>query len=129
RSNAYDEQLYLLELILARWSEVTDPADLIGAGRTAVLEEAAAAAFAAGRSAAGIAHSTAALDGLDPAAEPHRVARLLGLRGRSQNRIDGGGWDDLERAVTLVPAGTADALRSRLLSALGFIGVVANRYE
>ncbi|MFL6072087.1 MAG: helix-turn-helix transcriptional regulator [Mycobacteriales bacterium] len=129
RRNAYDEQLHLLEQVLAGWDQVADPDRLLGASRTAVREEAAAAAFAAGRSAAGVAHSGAALDGLDPAAEPQRTARLLGLRGQSQNRLDGGGWDDLERAVTLVPAGTADPLRSRLLSALGFIGVVGNRYQ
>jgi ATP/maltotriose-dependent transcriptional regulator MalT len=67
-----------------------------------------------------VAYGTAALDELDPAAEPERAARLLGLRGRLQSRLDGGGRDDLERAVALVPPGSADALRGRLLSALAF---------
>jgi DNA-binding CsgD family transcriptional regulator/tetratricopeptide (TPR) repeat protein len=132
RSNAYDEQLYLLELILARWTEVADPVELIGAGRATVLEEAAAAAFAAGRSAASIAHSTAAMDGVDPAVEPQRVAQLLGLRGRSQNRVDGGGWDDLRRAIALLPADSgnrADPLRSRLLSALAAACIGAHRHD
>ncbi|WP_165964125.1 helix-turn-helix transcriptional regulator [Actinomadura sp. KC216] len=129
RQNAYDEQLHLLDLVLARWTQVADPSHLIGADRAAVLEQAAAAAFAAGKSAVGIAHCTAALDLLDAAVDPHRVARLLGLRGRMQNRTDGGGASDLERAITLVPPGgsdASDALRSRLLSALGFVGVVAH---
>ncbi|WP_336205210.1 ATP-binding protein [Nonomuraea sp. LPB2021202275-12-8] len=129
RQNAYDEQLHLLELILARWAEVADPTRLIHADRTTVLERAAAAAFAAGKSAAGVAHSSAALNQLDPEMEPLRVARLLGLRGQSQNRIDGTGWDDLEHAVALVPPGSSDALRSSLMSALGFVGVGAHRLE
>ncbi|WP_131760669.1 response regulator transcription factor, partial [Actinomadura fibrosa] len=54
-----------------------------------------------------------------------RTARLLGLRGRLRSRLDGGGRDDLERAVALVPPGTSDALRSRLLSALAFTEFMA----
>jgi hypothetical protein len=88
--NAYDEQLHLLELVLEQWAKVPEPSTLIGAGRTVVLERAATVAFAAGRSAAGVAYGTAALDELDPAAEPERAARLLGLRGRLQSRLDGG---------------------------------------
>ncbi|MEU7858735.1 AAA family ATPase [Nonomuraea sp. NPDC049141] len=129
RQNAYDEQLHLLELVLARWTQVAAPSLLIHADRTTVLERAAAAAFAAGKSAAGVAHATAALAELDPESQPLRTARLLGLRGQSQSRVDGNGWDDLEHAVALVPPGSSDALRSRLLSALGFIGVAAHRLE
>ncbi|GLY77874.1 helix-turn-helix transcriptional regulator [Actinoallomurus iriomotensis] len=128
RQNAYDEQLYLLELILRSWAEVADPPRLIGADRTTVLERAAAAAHAAGRSAAGVGHATAALAGLAPESEPQRVARLLGLRGQSQNRVDGTGIDDLERAIALVPAGSSDALRGGLLSALAFVGIGAHRH-
>ncbi len=123
--NAYDEQLHLLELVLEQSAKVREPVTLIGADRTVVLERAATAAFAAGRSAAGVAYGTAALDELDPAAEPERAARLFGLRGRLQSRLDGGGREDLERAVALVPPGTSDALRGRLLSALAFIEYMA----
>ncbi|MET8761424.1 AAA family ATPase [Lentzea sp. NPDC004782] len=118
RQNAYDEQLHLLELVLAQRTDDVD--------RVAVLEAAATAALAAGKSAAGIAHSTAALDELDAAADPVRVAALLGVRGQSRFRVDGTGRDDLERAVTLVPAG---ALRGSLLATLGFIGVSECRYD
>ncbi|QXJ23288.1 AAA family ATPase [Actinomadura graeca] len=124
RQNAYDEQLHLLDMILTHGD-----GRFTGADRTDVLETAATAAYAAGRSAAGVAHSTAALDALGPGASPERVAALLGMRGRLQNRIDGTGRDDLERAVALLPPGTADALRSELLSALAFIGVGALRDE
>jgi DNA-binding CsgD family transcriptional regulator/tetratricopeptide (TPR) repeat protein len=125
RQNAYDEQLHLLELVLEQWAKVPEPVTLIGADRTVVLERAATAAFAAGRSAAGVAYGTAALDELDPAAEPERAARLLGLRGRLQSRLDGGGRDDLERAVALVPPVPSDALRGRLLSDLAFAEFMA----
>ncbi|MEU4821298.1 AAA family ATPase [Actinomadura sp. NPDC023710] len=125
RQNAYDEQLHLLELVLDHWPKVAEPVGLIGAGRTVVLERAATAAFNAGRSAAGVAHGTAALDELDPAAEPERAARLLGLRGRLQSRIDGGGRDDLRRAVALAPPGASRELRGRLLSALAFVEFMA----
>jgi DNA-binding CsgD family transcriptional regulator len=94
-----------------------------------VLERAAGAAYAAGDSTAGIRYATAALDGLDPAVEPVRAAHLLGLRGRLRNRLDRGGQQDLERAVSMLPPGTADRARSRLLSGLAFIEVVADRYR
>ncbi|MFB9197597.1 AAA family ATPase [Actinomadura verrucosospora] len=125
RQNAYDEQLHLLELVLEHWPKAPEPARLIGADRTVVLERAATAAFNAGRSAAGVAYGTAALDELDPAAEPERAARLLGLRGRLQSRIDGGGRDDLRRAVELAPPGASEELRGRLLSALAFVEFMA----
>ncbi|MEV0660690.1 ATP-binding protein [Actinomadura luteofluorescens] len=125
RQNAYDEQLHLLELVLEHWPKVPEPAEVIGAGRTVVLEGAATAAFNAGRSAAGVAYGTAALDEVDPAVEPERAARLLGLRGRLQSRIDGGGRDDLRRAVALAPPGASEELRARLLSALAFVEFMA----
>jgi DNA-binding CsgD family transcriptional regulator len=129
RQYAYDEQLHLLEQVLALWERVADPARLVGADRTAVREAAAVAAFAAGRSHQGVGYATAALEVLDPAAEPVRVARLLGLRGRLQNRIDGAGSVDLERAVALLPPDAPDALRSRLLAGLAFLYVVEERHE
>lgn len=129
RQHAFDEQLHLLDLILARWDDRFVPAC-----RTEVLEQAATAALAAGKPAIGVEHCTAALDSLDPAAEQQQagrqqVARLLGLRGRLRYRLDGSGRDDLERAVALVPPGACDALRSSLLSALAFIEWVALRTE
>jgi DNA-binding CsgD family transcriptional regulator len=129
RQNAFDEQLHLLELILSQWTEVADPAEALGVDRTTVLELAAEAALAAGKSASGINHSTSALHGLDPTAHVNRVARLLGLRGQLRNRVDGTGLDDLEHAVTLISPGESDALRGWLLSALGFVCVGAQRLD
>ncbi|ONI75035.1 hypothetical protein ALI144C_40425 [Actinosynnema sp. ALI-1.44] len=111
--SAYDEQLHLLELILAQWS------DALAVDRATVMEHAAVAALAAGKSAIGIAHSTAALD---LATDQQQVARLLGLRGQLRNRVDGTGIEDLERAIAIAPHGW-------LFAALAFVEVVANRYD
>ncbi|MEV5968040.1 AAA family ATPase, partial [Kribbella sp. NPDC051952] len=115
RQYAYDEQLNLLERVLALWIDE----DLIEVDRATVQELATAVSFTTGRSQTGVDHASAALAELDPSAEPFRVANLLRLRGLLQCRIDGGGGGDLARAVELVPEGN-DALRSRMLSGLAF---------
>jgi tetratricopeptide (TPR) repeat protein len=149
RQYAFDERLHLLEQVLAAWDRVADPARLIGADRSEVLEAAATAAFAAGRSGRGVAHATTALSELLPTTDPTggqvgelpggavggvvrdplRVARLLGLRGRLRLRIDGTGRAELERAVALLPPEAPDALRGGLLAGLAFVHVVEQRYE
>jgi DNA-binding CsgD family transcriptional regulator/tetratricopeptide (TPR) repeat protein len=116
RQYAYDEQLTMLERVVELWTEGS--AELIGVGYAAVRELAAAAAYTTGRSRTGVEHVTAALDGIGM--EPLRAARLLRLRGLLRCRIDGTGSDDLARGTELVPAGTDDVLRSRLLSGLAF---------
>ncbi|MEU4192353.1 AAA family ATPase [Kribbella sp. NPDC026611] len=121
RRYAYDEQLHSLERVLDLW----DSADL-GVDRVTVHEQAALAAFSAGRSADGLRHATAALDGLDDA---NRRARLLSLRGRTQNRIDARGDTDIEAALALVPPGRDDALRAGILSDLAFVRLVAEQPE
>ncbi|MFC4948743.1 helix-turn-helix transcriptional regulator [Pseudonocardia sp. GCM10023141] len=126
--HAFDEDLALLERVLGLWEHVADPAALIGAGPAVVHELAATAALAAGSSAAGVAHCTAALALLDRAAEPERAARMLGLRGTLQRRLDGRGRQDLETAVALVPA-DADRTRAELLSALAFASTSDGRAD
>ncbi|WP_203664870.1 helix-turn-helix transcriptional regulator [Actinocatenispora rupis] len=126
--SAHDERLHLLGLVLDGWSRVADPASLTGTERTAVLEEATFAAFAAGRSADGITYATAALDALDPAAEPDRTARLLGLRGRLAHRLDGSDGPDLHDALALVPPGRSDRLRAELLADAAFVDASTERY-
>jgi DNA-binding NarL/FixJ family response regulator len=116
RQHAYDEQLNLLERVLALWDDGS-PA-LIGSDRVDVLLAAVEAAYAAGRSTSGVAYATEALAGLEDSA---RAARLLGLRGLLRNRIDNSGIEDLTAAVELVPVGADDVLRSRLLSSLAYL--------
>ncbi|WP_163508273.1 ATP-binding protein [Fodinicola acaciae] len=118
---AYDEQLNLLERALDLWPRVTTHPT----AQVSVLERAAVACYASGSSDKGVKHTTVALDALDAAAEPVRVARLLELRGRMRNRIDGGGRDDLERAIALVPPGVADEVRAEMLAGLAFLAVTA----
>lgn len=109
---AYDEELHLLEQVLALWDKVPDN----WLERVEVLERAAVAAHAAGQATAGERHCTAALAELDPAAEPVRAAKLLARRGTLQAQTNAGGHADLAAAVALVPPGTADLIRARLLS-------------
>lgn len=116
RQHAFDEQLALLERVLGLWDEVPDPAAVVGLERLTVLEHSAAAAYATGNSVAGVAHCTAALALLD-GAEPERTARLLGLRGRLQQRLDGHGRPDIVAAVAL---SVDDRARAGLLGALAF---------
>ncbi|GAA1549587.1 helix-turn-helix transcriptional regulator [Kribbella lupini] len=124
RQYAYDEQLNMLERVVALWPAVAEAAELIGVSCATVREVAAAASYTTGRSRTGVEHATAALAVIDPETEPLRVAGLLRLRGLLRCRIDGTGSDDLARAVGLVPEGTDDVLRGRLLSGLAFTELV-----
>ncbi|MGW7686293.1 helix-turn-helix transcriptional regulator [Kribbella sp. NPDC054772] len=117
RQYAYDEQLNMLERVLALWPDVEGAAALIGVDRATVQEQATTASFTTGRSQQGVEHATEALTTIT---EPLRVAALLRLRGMLRCRIDGSGSDDLLRAVEMVPEGADIVLRSRLLSALAF---------
>jgi DNA-binding CsgD family transcriptional regulator/tetratricopeptide (TPR) repeat protein len=119
RSVAAAERLALLARVLELWDQVPDAADRIGADHTQVLEEATAAAHDSGEYERGIALATSALRGLDPAAEPVRVARLL--QSRSQFRLKLGRKDfvrDLEDALEIVPTEVSPATRVDILLAL-----------
>jgi tetratricopeptide (TPR) repeat protein len=129
RLHSHDEELHLLELVLEQWDHTADPGDLVGAGRVDVLERAARAAFASGRSGRGLTLSTAALEALDAATEPVWAAELFGLRGRLRQRIDGTGTQDLEYALSLLPPDSSPAIRSHLLSALAIVGIGAHRHD
>src|SRR5215471_1513443 len=110
RSVAAAERLALLARVLELWDQVPDAADRIGADHTQVLEEATAAAHDSGEYERGIALATPALRGLDPAAEPVRVAKLL--QSRSQFRLKLGRKDfarDLEDALEIVPTEVSPA--------------------
>ncbi|MDX6262967.1 MAG: hypothetical protein QOH84_4655 [Kribbellaceae bacterium] len=122
---AYDEELHLLQRVLDLWDQVPD----VALDRVEVLEQAAAAAHVSGEAAAGIQLCTAALAELDPAVEPERVAKLLGLRGTLQLQLSGGGGADLADAVALVPPGTADQSRASLLSRWAHLALSAMDYE
>ncbi|MGW6280267.1 ATP-binding protein [Kribbella sp. NPDC055071] len=124
RQYAYDEHLNLLDRVLSLWT--AESAELIGVSRATVQELATEASFTTGRSVAGVEHASAALADIDAVKEPLRRAALLRLRGLLQCRIDGGGTDDLLRALELVPEGTADALRGRLLAGLAFTEFVGS---
>jgi predicted ATPase/DNA-binding CsgD family transcriptional regulator len=77
RVDAYAEAHALLERALGLWRQVEDPEALIGTTRVDLLLRAADAADASGEGARFEALLRGALDLIDPADEPRRVASLL----------------------------------------------------
>src|SRR5690606_34702449 len=101
---AYTEAVPLLERVLALWDRVPDAAERIGADHTAVLEKAAAAAYAGGEVDRAVKFVRAALAELDETREPGRVAGLIVLRCRLKiAKGQMGVVDDLRHALKLVP--------------------------
>ncbi|GAA1337253.1 LuxR family transcriptional regulator [Actinocatenispora thailandica] len=115
RGYAYDEQLHLLDRVLAVWGRVPDPAALLGADRVDVLTAAAEAAMLTGDYRHGIELAGAGLAAVDERAEPGRAAQLLEHRGRLSIRLDGTGIADLERALALLPDDPGSVQRGRIL--------------
>jgi DNA-binding CsgD family transcriptional regulator len=113
---AHAEQLTLLARVLELWDLVPDAAGRIGASHLAVLEQAATSAGSVDDPQRGFGFASAALDEVDPAAEPARAARLLETRARlGRHSEQGRPADDLREALRLVPPGTDDATRARVL--------------
>jgi DNA-binding CsgD family transcriptional regulator len=113
---AYAEQLTLLARVLELWDRVPDAAERIGAAHLEVLERAATAAIDASENERGLAFASAALKEIDARTEPVRAALLLEVRatlGRHAGEADR--RTDLRAALDLVPEGTDDAARSRVL--------------
>ncbi len=110
------ERFGLLARVLELWDQVPDAAQRIDADHVRVLEEATAAAHAAGEFERASAMASAALKELDPRTEPVRFARML--RQRGYFRMNLGKPDyiaDLQRALDLVPADVSPAARAEIL--------------
>ncbi len=119
RAVAAAERLSLLARVLELWDQVPDAAERIGADHAQVLEEATSAAHDAGEFERGIALATSALKELDPAAEPVRVATLLGSRGSFRMKLGRPDYaTDLQRALDYVPAEVSSATRVQILLTL-----------
>ena len=106
----------LLARVLELWDQVPDAAERIGADHVRVLEEAAAAALDAGEQQRGLAFVEAALAQLDEDTAPVRVAMLL--RRRYSFRHELGmvtDFDDLDRALRLVPESLSEEARTEIL--------------
>ncbi|MBO3746904.1 AAA family ATPase [Streptosporangiaceae bacterium NEAU-GS5] len=101
---AHTEQLDLLERVLTLWEKVPDAAERIGTDHTKVLEKAADAAYLSGELDKCNRFVRAALEQLDEAAEPERVAELLVQRSDVKiSKSKPGALDDLRHAMSLVP--------------------------
>ena len=116
RAAAPAEQLTLLARVLELWDKVPDAEQRIGASHLGVLEHASAVAKTAEENERGAAFASAALDEVDPAAEPVRAARLLETRALLRHQSGKGDVHaDLQAALDLVPPGVADAVRAQVL--------------
>jgi DNA-binding CsgD family transcriptional regulator len=118
---AHAEQLTLLGRVLELWDKVPDAEQRIGASHPGVLELSARVAGTAGEYDRCAAFASAALDEVDPAAEPARAALLLETRAMAR-QYGSPAADlraDLQTALQLVPPGTADAERARVLITMG----------
>ena len=119
RALAHAEQITLLARVLELWDKVPDAEQRIGASQLAVLEDAARIARVAGEHERGAAFASAALDLVDPAAEPVRAALLLQTRALMRKHSDQDDViADLRAALDLVPPGTADGARAQVLVTL-----------
>jgi DNA-binding CsgD family transcriptional regulator/tetratricopeptide (TPR) repeat protein len=104
RVDAYAEAHALLERALGLWNHVDDPEALVGTTRVELLLRAADAADVSGEGTRFEALLHGALDRIDPAAEPRRVASLLGRLHRVQwdlNRQDES-IETIDRALSLL---------------------------
>ena len=116
RAVASAERFGLLARVLELWDQVPDAKERIEADHVRVLEEATAAAQAAGEFERANAMATAALKEIDPDAEPVRFAMMLRRRGffrMSLGKHDYTG--DLQRALELVPADVSPAARAEIM--------------
>ncbi len=101
---AYTEAIPLLERVLMLWDKVRGAAELIGVDHATVLEKAAVAAHAGAEMEKGLKFVRAALEELDAAAEPERVAQLIILRaGMHISKGKLGVIEDYRHALSLVP--------------------------
>ncbi len=116
RAVADAERLSLLARVLELWDQVPDAAERIGADHIEVLEEAVSAARNAREFERGIALASSALKELDPAAEPVRVAKMLGRRGHFRMKLGRKDYTrDLEDALEYVPADVSPPTRMEIL--------------
>ena len=116
RAVADAERLSLLARVLELWDQVPDAAERIGADHIEVLEEAVSAARNAREFERGIALASSALKELDPAAEPVRVAKMLGRRGHFRMKLGRKDYTrDLEDALEYVPADMSPPTRMEIL--------------
>ena len=116
RAVADAERLSLLARVLELWDQVPDAAERIGADHIEVLEEAVSAARNAREFERGIALASSALKELDPAAEPVRVAKMLGRRGHFRMKLGRKDYTrDLEDALEYVPADISPPTRMEIL--------------
>src|SRR6516165_3742699 len=123
RAVAHAERLMLLARVLEMWDQVPDAAERIGADHVRVLEEAAEAALDTGEQQRGLAFVEAARAQLDEDTAPVRVAMLLRRRYLFRHELGmATDFDDLDRALRLVPETVSEEARTEILLAAAHCG-------
>jgi tetratricopeptide (TPR) repeat protein len=117
RAHAFPEAQGHYERALQLWEQVTDPGRAAGLDQAELLTRTSDAASASGRSQRALALLTTALDQLDPAIDPVRVALLLMRLGgeRWATGDEPGCLAAFEEAVRILPA-EPSAERARVLA-------------
>jgi DNA-binding CsgD family transcriptional regulator/tetratricopeptide (TPR) repeat protein len=117
RALAYAEQLTLLGRVLELWDKVPDAEQRTGVSHLSVLEMSARVAGMAGEHDRSAAFASAALDEVDPAADPARAALLLEARALARRYATATAdlLADLQAALDLVPPGLDDGARAQVL--------------
>jgi DNA-binding CsgD family transcriptional regulator/tetratricopeptide (TPR) repeat protein len=131
RVDAYAEAHALLERALGLWDQLDDPEALVGATRGELLLRAAHAADVSGEGARFEALLRGALELVDPAREPRRVAGLLWRLHRVQwdlNRQDES-IETLDRALAVLGPGEPTGELAALLAAKARARMLQSRYR
>jgi ATP/maltotriose-dependent transcriptional regulator MalT len=128
-SLAYEEQRRMLERVLELWPRIADAEARLGVDLPAVLLAAAESCLFGGNAERGVEFASRALAEIDAAAEPMRAVEVLELRSRLQHRISGGGGEDAEAALRLLPDDPDLPVRGRLLGHHAHIALMASEYE
>ncbi|MFC9897046.1 AAA family ATPase [Nocardia sp. NPDC127579] len=138
-SGAHPERLHHLETVLRVWDQAADgaairldsaPANVIDywsatVDRRTVLEHLVESCCRIGSIPRGIEAANEALAQVDSAADPLRAASLHRLRAQLRNQDGTGGRDDLQHALSLLPADPPSMLRGEIHAELAATEVFA----
>ena len=130
RTQAFAEQLRMLERVLALWEVVPNARELIDVDELSVTQKAADVARQAGEVDRGLALIDRSVELAEAGSDVDRLVVVLGQRGKwrcSSNRDQG--TEDLRRALSLVPEDPPSELRAATLDALGSVLSLRGRLE
>lgn len=127
---AHAERLRMLDRVLALWSTVDNPAELVGAERGEVLRQAVDAADECGELERGVELADLAVEAADPEHDRIGAAQAYFRRAIARFRLGSAGTgEDLHLAMRLADDGPDTADRARLLARLAHQFLVEDDLE